>query len=114
MTFNEEVETETNHSKVDIEDQKKLEQALKNATIEVQIPDNDMFQNILDVSAGLTNPTRILYAKVAKKAQYIDDFLARRLQLKSLEKERIELNQLEQDMIDVGLHPVSILSCQWS
>ena len=50
-----------------------------------------MFEEVVDVSAGLSNPTRILYSKVAKKATFLDDFLARRLQLKSLEERRIEL-----------------------
>ena len=50
-----------------------------------------MFEGVVDVSAGLTNPTRILYSKVAKKATFLDDFLSRRLQLKSLEERRIEL-----------------------
>ena len=46
---------------------------------------------MVDVSAGLSNPTRILYPKVAKKTTFLDDFLARRLQLKSLEERRIEM-----------------------
>ena len=50
-----------------------------------------MFEEVVDVSAGLSNPTRILYSKVAKKATFLDDFLPRRLQLKSLEERRIEL-----------------------
>ena len=50
-----------------------------------------MFEGVVNVSAGLTNPTRILYSKVAKKAKFLDDFLTRRLQLKSLEERRIEL-----------------------
>ena len=82
--------TESDDSKIGIE-KKKLEQALKNARLEHQIPTKDMFDDVVDVSAGLSNPTRILYSKVAKKAQYLDDFLARRLQLKSLEERRIEL-----------------------
>ena len=50
-----------------------------------------MFEGVVDVSAGLTNPTRILYSKVAKKATFLEDFLQRRVQLKSLEERRIEL-----------------------
>ena len=50
-----------------------------------------MFEGVVDVSAGLSSPTRILYSKVAKKATFLDDFLPRRLQLKSLEEKRIEL-----------------------
>ena len=77
-------------SKIGIE-KKKLEQALKNARLEHQVPDKELFEDVLDVSGGLSNPTRILYPKVAKKTQFLDDFLARRLQLKSLEERRIEL-----------------------
>ena len=83
-------ESDKDDSKIGIE-KKKLEQALKNARLEHQVPTDDMFADVIDVSASLSNPTRILYSKVAKKAQFLDDFLARRLQLKSLEERRIEL-----------------------
>lgn len=86
---NENGECETDN-KIGIE-KKKLEQALKNARLEHQVPEEDMFKEVVDVSAGLSNPTRILYPKVAKKTVCLDDFLARRLQLKSLEERRIEL-----------------------
>lgn len=76
--------------KIGIE-KKKLEQALKNARLEHQVPGEELFKEVVDVSAALQNPTRILYPKVAKKAMHLDDFLARRLQLKSLEERRIEL-----------------------
>ena len=59
--------------------------------LKFKVPSDDMFEEVVDVSAGLSNPTRILYSKVAKKATFLDDFLARRLQLKSLEERRIEL-----------------------
>ncbi len=81
--------TET-ESKIGIE-KKKLEQALKNAKLEHQVPEEEMFKDVVDVSAALSNPTRVLYPKVAKKTQHLDDFLNRRLQLKSLEERRIEL-----------------------
>ena len=50
-----------------------------------------MFAEVVDISAALSNQTRILYPKVAKKGQVLDDFLQRRLQLKTLEERRIEL-----------------------
>ena len=72
-------------------EKKKLEQALKNAKLEHQVADEELFKNTVDVSAGLSNPTRVCYTKVAKKAKFLDDFLARRCQLKSLEERRIQL-----------------------
>ena len=72
-------------------ERKKLEQALKNAKLEWQVPDNDMFIDVIDVQAALSNPTRILYPKVAKTTKGLDQFLSRRLQLKQLEERRIEL-----------------------
>ena len=72
-------------------EKKKLEQALKNAKLEHQVADEELFKNTVDISAGLSNPTRVCYTKVAKKAKYLDDFLARRCQLKSLEERRIQL-----------------------
>ena len=50
-----------------------------------------MFAEVVDISAALSNQTRILYPKVAKKGQVLDDFLQRRLQLRTLEERRIEL-----------------------
>ena len=72
-------------------ERKKLEQALKNAKLNWQVPDEDMFQDVIDVQAALSNPTRILYPKVAKTTRVLDHFLSRRLQLKQLEERRIEL-----------------------
>merc|ERR1712136_284864 len=72
-------------------EKKKLEQALKNAKLEWQVADDDMFSDVIDVQAALSNPTRILYPKVAKTTKVLDHFLARRLQLKQLEERRIEL-----------------------
>ena len=43
------------------------------------------------MQAALSNPTRILYPKVAKTTRVLDHFLSRRLQLKQLEERRIEL-----------------------
>ena len=77
-------------SKIGIE-KKKLEQALKHARLESQVPTSDMFKEVVDISAALSNQTRVLYPKVAKKASCLDDFLARRIQLKTLEEKRIEL-----------------------
>ena len=51
--------------------------------IRIEMPTEDLLEEVVDVSAGLSDPTRILYPKVAKKAQFMDDFLASRLQLKS-------------------------------
>ena len=72
------------------QERKKLEQALMNAHLERQVPTDDMFADVINVEAALTNPNRILYPKVAKKAAFIDDFLTRRNQLKVLEEKRIE------------------------
>ena len=72
-------------------ERKKLEQALKFAKLERQVPTRDMFEDVVDVEAALSNPSRILYPNVAKKASVLDDFLSRRNQLKSLEERRIEL-----------------------
>ena len=72
-------------------ERKKLEQALKFAKLERQEPTEDMFKDVIDVEAALSNPTRALFPNVAKKAAVIDDFLARRIQLKNLEERRIEL-----------------------
>merc|ERR1711997_358022 len=72
-------------------ERKKLEQALKNAKLNWQVPDENMFQDVIDVQAALSNPTRILYPKVAKTTRVLDHFLSRRLQLKQLEERRIEL-----------------------
>ena len=68
-----------------------VERMNKLANLTFQVPSDDMFEEVVDVSAGLSNTTRILYSKVAKKATFLDDFLSRRLQLKSLEERRIEL-----------------------
>ena len=83
-------EGEAKDAKIGIE-KKKLEQALKHARLERQVPTKDMFAEVVDISAALSNQTRILYPKVAKKGQVLDDFLQRRLQLKTLEERRIEL-----------------------
>ena len=64
---------------------------MKHARLERQVPTQDMFAEVVDISAALSNQTRILYPKVAKKGQVLDDFLQRRLQLRTLEERRIEL-----------------------
>ena len=74
---------------VKAQERNKLEQALKNANLERQVPTPDMFEEVVNVEAALTNPNRILYPKVAKKCPVIDDFLTRRNQLKVLEEKRI-------------------------
>ena len=71
-------------------ERKKLEQALKFARLARQEPAKDLFEEVVDVEQGLSNPTRSLFPNVAKKAKVIDDFLARRVQLKTLEERRIE------------------------
>ena len=72
-------------------EKKRLEEALKNARLERQTVTEDMLADVVDVCGGLSNPTRVLYPKVAKKARVLDDFLQRRLQLKTLEERRIEI-----------------------
>ncbi len=72
-------------------EKKKLEQALKNARLAKQVASEDLFKDVVDVSGGMTNPTRVLFPKVAMKTKFLDDFLGRRLQLKNLEERRIEL-----------------------
>lgn len=73
------------------QEKKRLEDALKHARLETQDQHEALFKEVVDVSAALTNPTRVLYPKVAKKAKVLDEFLNRRLQLKSLEERRIEM-----------------------
>merc|ERR1712223_867212 len=63
-------------------EKKKLEQALKNAKLEWQVANEDMLADVIDIQAALSNPTRVLYPKVAKTTKVLVHFLARRLQLK--------------------------------
>ena len=72
-------------------EKKRLEEALKNARLQKQDIPKELYSQEVDVCAGLSNPTRVLYPKVAKKAKFLDDFLSRRLQLKTLEERRIEI-----------------------
>ena len=72
-------------------EKKRLEEALKNARLERQKITAEMLAGAIDVCAALSNPTRALFPKVAKKTKHIDDFLGRRLQLKSLEERRIDI-----------------------
>ena len=72
-------------------EKKRLEEALKNARLERQKITSEMLAGAIDVCSALSNPTRALFPKVAKKAKHIDDFLGRRLQLKSLEERRIDI-----------------------
>ena len=72
-------------------EKKRLEEALKNARLETQKITPDMLAGAIDVCAALSNPTRAMFPKVAKKTKHLDDFLGRRLQLKSLEERRIEM-----------------------
>ena len=53
-------------------------------------PNDDMFEEIVDVSADLSDQKRLLYKKEARKPQCLDLLLDRRLQLKSEEEKRIE------------------------
>jgi nucleosome-remodeling factor subunit BPTF len=73
------------------QEKKRLEEALKNARLEKQQITEEMLVGAIDICGALSNPTRVLYPKVAKKAKFLDDFLARRLQLKTLEERRIEI-----------------------
>ena len=54
-------------------------------------------EGVVDVSAGLANPTRQLYPRAAR-ATAIDDLLARRLQLKAWEEKKVAL--LARDKVD--------------
>lgn len=85
-------EEEEPETKASLE-KKKLERALKNARLERQVAPPEMFADTVDVSSGISNPTRVLYPMVAKKARVLDDFLARRLQLKTLEERRIDVKE---------------------
>ncbi|QQP52172.1 Nucleosomeremodeling factor subunit NURF301like [Caligus rogercresseyi] len=79
---------EAESSKIAV-DTKKLEEALKNARLDRQVPPEDSLKDVVNVEQGLSNPTRALFPKVAKKASVIDDFLARRLQLKTIEEQSL-------------------------
>jgi len=46
---------------------------------------------VVDVSKGVVNPTRLIFPRVSKKSSKLDDLLARRVQLRTLEERRIEL-----------------------
>ncbi len=72
-------------------ERERLEEALKNARLTKQVEPPELSSDVVDVSAGLSNPTRVMYPKVAKKTRVLDDFLQRRQQLKTLEEKRIEL-----------------------
>ena len=51
---------EETDSKIGIE-KKKLEQALKHARLERQAPTDEMFSEVVDVSAALSNQTRLVH-----------------------------------------------------
>ncbi len=69
----------------------RLEEALKNARLTRQVEPEELSADVVDISAGLSNPTRVMFPKVAKKARVLDEFLQRRVQLRSLEERRIEI-----------------------
>jgi len=56
-----------------------------------QVPEDDAFANVVDVEDGMSKNTRSLYPKIGGKVKILNDFLSRRLQLKSLEERRFEL-----------------------
>ena len=58
-----------------------------------QVPDPELFKDVVDVEDGISKNTRSLYPKVGAKTKYLHDFLQRRMQLKSLEERRFELNK---------------------
>jgi hypothetical protein len=57
------------------------------------VPDPELFKDVVDVEDGISKNTRSLYPKVGAKTKYLHDFLGRRMQLKSLEERRFELNK---------------------
>ncbi|XP_063923379.1 nucleosome-remodeling factor subunit NURF301 isoform X3 [Zophobas morio] len=82
-------------------DNKDSDSDLKNLRV---VPVPQCFEDI-DVSKALQTKSRLLYPKVAKKSK-LDDFLPRRLQLKTLEERKIaqtksEDNQKEDETIDI-------------
>ncbi|CAB4054287.1 BPTF [Lepeophtheirus salmonis] len=99
MSSEEEESKSSDNSKIAIE-KKKLEEALRNARLDRQIPPEDALVDVVDVENGLSNPTRVLFPKVAKKAHVIDDFLARRLQLKTIEEQCLTEKKNESDEVN--------------
>ena len=73
----------------------KLTKILDISRIDLQEAGDDALggvDGVVDVSAGLANPTRQLFPRAAKPTS-LDDLLARRLQLKSWEQKKIKLLQ---------------------
>merc|ERR1719187_1465292 len=71
----------------------KLTKILDISRIDLQEAGDDALggvEGVVDVSAGLANPTRQLFPRAAKPTS-LDDLLARRLQLKSWEQRKIKL-----------------------
>ena len=69
-------------------------ECLKNLKVVSQVAE---FEEI-DVMKALAAPARLLYPKVAKKTK-LDDLLARRLQLKSLEEKKIAQSKIAEDKL---------------
>ena len=73
----------------------KLTKILDISRIDLQEAGDDALggvEGVVDVSAGLANPTRQLFPRAAKPTS-LDDLLARRLQLRSWEQKKIQLLQ---------------------
>ena len=58
-----------------------------------QVPDPELFKDVIDIEDGISKNTRSLYPKVGAKTKYLHDFLHRRTQLKSIEERRLELSK---------------------
>ncbi len=99
-TKDESVKPECGGSK--LVERKVLEEALKNARLERQKEPEELSRDVVDVCAGLSNPTRVMYPKVARKAKVLDEFLARRQQLKTLEEKRVQLRVAPTDATNKG------------
>ena len=57
-----------------------------------QVPEDELFSEVVDIEDGISKNTRCLYPKVGGKTKVLNEFLNRRLQLKSLEERRFELH----------------------
>merc|ERR1719234_2658553 len=82
------------------EKRSKLTKILDISRIDLQEAGDDALggvEGVVDVSAGLANPTRQLFPRAAKPTT-LDDLLARRLQLRAWEQKKIQLLQQSKEV----------------
>merc|ERR1719234_1952998 len=82
------------------EKRSKLTKILDISRIDLQEAGDDALggvEGVVDVSAGLANPTRQLFPRAAKPTT-LDDLLARRLQLRAWEQQKIQLLQQSKEV----------------